>query len=152
MDKRAKIFIGIIVVLVLGVIATAVIRSGSTASTGPGEYDQFATCLADQGAMFYGTFWCKFCGEQKKMFGSSQKLIPYTECSTADGRAQNQVCTEKEIKSYPTWEFADGSRLTGVVSFEQLAEKTSCALPGEGIEVTEDTVGDESIEPSELLE
>lgn len=150
---------GVIGVLVLGVIATAVIRSSGPSSTGPGEYDQFATCLADQGAVFYGTFWCKFCNEQKKMFGSSQKLLPYTECSTADGQSQNQTCIEKEIKSYPTWEFADGSRLTGVIPFEQLAEKTSCPLPGTTVteeipEVAENETDaiNESIEPSQLPE
>ena len=63
------------------------------------------------------------------MISSSQKLLPNEECSTADGRSQLQSCKDKNIANYPTWEFTDGSRLTGVVPFEQLAEKTSCILP-----------------------
>ena len=65
------------------------------------------------------------------MFGSSVKLLPYEECSTLDGKGQLPICQEKNIASYPTWEFADGTRLTGEVAFNQLAEKTSCALPVE---------------------
>ncbi|KKR67391.1 MAG: Vitamin K epoxide reductase, partial [Parcubacteria group bacterium GW2011_GWF1_40_6] len=101
----------------------------STVPVGPGKYDAFATCLKDEGAVFYGAFWCTHCQATKKMFGASQKLLPYVECSTADGRGQVQMCADKKIMSYPTWEFADGSRLEGEVTFEQLALKTSCQLP-----------------------
>ena len=129
MEKNAKIFVGVIVVLILGVIVTAVVRGNSTASTDPGVYDEFATCLKDKGAVFYGAFWCPHCQAQKKLFGSSQKLLPYVECSTADGRGQLPACIEKDVKSYPTWEFADGSRIDGEIPLAQLAEKTSCVLP-----------------------
>ena len=70
-----------------------------------------------------------FCQAQKKLFGSSVKLLPYAECSTPDANAQTQICIDKKIASYPTWEFADGSRLTGEIPLAQLAEKTSCVLP-----------------------
>lgn len=130
MDNKVKIFIGVIAVLILGVGATAAIRKGGNAAGGPGAYDAFATCLKDQGAVFYGAFWCPHCQAQKKLFGSSQKLLPYVECSTADGRGQLPVCIEKNVSSYPTWEFKDGSRLNGEISLAQLAEKTSCVLPG----------------------
>ena len=95
----------------------------------PGKLDGFAQCLKDEGAIFYGAFWCPHCQKQKTMFGKSQKLLPYIECSTPDGRSQLPVCTEKKVESYPTWEFMDGTRLTGEIPLETLAEKTSCALP-----------------------
>ncbi|KKR43100.1 MAG: Vitamin K epoxide reductase [Candidatus Nomurabacteria bacterium GW2011_GWF2_40_12] len=129
MDKNIKIFVSIIILLVLGTITTVVMRMDSTVPVGPGKYDAFATCLKDEGAVFYGAFWCTHCQATKKMFGASQKLLPYVECSTADGRGQVQMCADKKIMSYPTWEFADGSRLEGEVTFEQLALKTSCQLP-----------------------
>jgi len=132
MDTNVKIFLGVIGLLILGVVGTVVLRSGSVAPTSPGQYDQFATCLKDKGAVFYGAFWCPHCQAQKKMFGTSQKLLPYVECSTPDGNAQTQVCIDKKIATYPTWEFADGSRLSGEIPFEQLAEKTACTLPGGG--------------------
>jgi thiol-disulfide isomerase/thioredoxin len=126
--KNIKIFIIIIIILVLGLTATVLLR-GNAAPAGPGKYDEFAQCLTDKGAVFYGAFWCPHCQAQKKLFGSSAKLLPYVECSTPDGNAVTQTCVDKEIKSYPTWEFADMSRLTGEIPLSQLAEKTACVLP-----------------------
>ncbi len=91
-------------------------------------YDSFAQCITDAGAKFYGTFWCSHCKAQKELFKNSKKL-PYTECSTPNGQAQLPVCLDAGIEGYPTWVFADGSRLSGEQSFEKLAEKTSCPVP-----------------------
>ena len=124
---KIKIFFTIIAVLVLGTIITVVSRNSTP--TIPGKYDEFATCIKDKGAVFYGAFWCSHCNATKAMFGTSKDLLPYVECSTKDLKGQLQVCKDKGIMGYPTWEFADGSRLTGEVSFESLAEKTSCVLP-----------------------
>lgn len=101
----------------------------SYADTKPGPLDQFAVCLQDKGAKFYGAFWCPHCANQKKLFGSSKRLLPYEECSTADGQGQLQVCIDKKIETYPTWIFADESRLTGEIKLATLAEKTGCLLP-----------------------
>ena len=128
--SNVKIFLLVIGILVLGVVSTVLIRSNQP-PPGPGEYDSFAQCLGDKGAVFYGAFWCPHCQAQKKMFGSTVKLLPYVECSTADGKGQTQICIDKEVKSYPTWEFADGSRLTGKIALAELAEKTSCELPAQ---------------------
>ena len=128
MEKNAKIFLTVIGVLVLGVISTVLIRGDAT-PPGPGKYDAFAQCLGDKGAVFYGAFWCSHCQAQKKMFGSSQKLLPYVECSTPNGQGQNKECIDKKVSSYPTWEFADGSRLNGEIPLATLAEKTACELP-----------------------
>ncbi|MBI4120851.1 MAG: hypothetical protein HY457_01165 [Parcubacteria group bacterium] len=95
----------------------------------PGQLDTFAQCLQSKGVMFYGAFWCPHCQNQKAMFGKSSKLLPYTECSTPDGRSQLQVCKDKNITSYPTWEFADGTRENGEVPLQTLSQKTGCQLP-----------------------
>lgn len=95
----------------------------------PGKLDAFATCIKDSGATFYGAFWCPHCQATKALFGSSAKLLPYVECSTPDGRSQNQLCNDAKIEQYPTWEFADGTRLMGEQTLEALATKTSCTLP-----------------------
>lgn len=97
----------------------------------PGKLDTFAQCLKDKGAVFYGAFWCPHCQNQKAMFGKSAKLLPYVECSTTNGKSQLEICNEKDIKGYPTWIFADESRLDGEVPLEKLAEKTGCELPAE---------------------
>lgn len=98
-------------------------------SVTPGQYDEFAQCLGEKDTTFYGAFWCPHCQEQEDLFGKSEKYLPYVECSTPNGQGQLQVCVDAGIGSYPTWEFADGSRLNGVVSLEVLAEKTGCELP-----------------------
>jgi len=91
--------------------------------------ENFAKCLTDNGAKFYGTFWCSHCKNQKEMFGQAAQYLPYIECSTEDSQGQLDVCKDNNITGYPTWEFADGSRESGEVSLEKLAEKTSCQLP-----------------------
>ncbi len=122
-QKNAIIFIVIAVVLVVGYIYL------NKEQRAPGQLDSFAQCLKDKGAIFYGAFWCPHCQNEKGFFGSSARLLPYVECSTPDGNAQLPVCIQKKIQSYPTWEFSDGTRETGEVSLETLAEKTGCVLP-----------------------
>lgn len=95
----------------------------------PGKYDGLAQCLSEKGAVFYGAFWCPHCQEQKRLFGNSAELLPYVECSNPDGQSQTQQCLDKQIIQYPTWEFADGSRLTGEQQPATLAEKAGCELP-----------------------
>ncbi|MBI2612457.1 hypothetical protein HYW59_01430 [Candidatus Kaiserbacteria bacterium] len=115
--------------IVVVILIVAALGAALFLKTGPSNLDSFAQCLKDKGAIFYGAFWCPHCQNTKRMFGSSEKLLPYVECSTPDGKAQLQACIDKEIKSYPTWEFADGSRLTGERTLQELADKTGCALP-----------------------
>lgn len=119
--------------IIIALVILAAVGSGAyyfyTQSQVPSQYDAFAKCLNDKGAVFYGAFWCPHCQNQKAMFGKSQKLLPYVECSTADGKAQTQICKDKNIIGYPTWEFADGSRESGEVSLQVLSQKTSCPLP-----------------------
>jgi len=100
-----------------------------TTNSKPGKLDEFARCLKDKGAVFYGAFWCPHCQNQKTMFGKSAKLLPYVECSTPDGRGQLAVCQDKKVEGYPTWEFVDGSKESGEVSLNRLSEKTGCPLP-----------------------
>lgn len=116
-------------ILILVVLIGAPMAYWAWYMTQPGKYDTFATCLKDQGALFYGAFWCPHCQQQKAMFGKSEKLLPYVECSQPSGQGQLQVCVDADIKSYPTWVFADGARLDGTQSLETLAQRTSCELP-----------------------
>ena len=115
--------------LAIGILIVAGIGIWIYSQSQPGQYDAFAKCLKDQGAVFYGAFWCPHCQKQKAMFGKSARLLPYVECSTRDGRNKLGVCVEKDIEGYPTWEFADGSRLVGEVALSKLSEKTGCPLP-----------------------
>ncbi|RJQ22103.1 hypothetical protein C4580_01360 [Candidatus Woesearchaeota archaeon] len=93
------------------------------------KLDPFAQCVTDSGATFYGAFWCPHCANQKQLFGSSIKNIDYVECSLPDRSGQTAVCNSMNITNYPTWVFADGSRVTGTQQLATLAQKTGCQLP-----------------------
>ncbi len=119
------VLLGIAVIVVL-----IFVRNNSESSTAAAvtPYDGFAQCIADAGAKFYGAYWCPHCQDQKKLFKNSKKL-PYVECSTANQQAQTQVCIDAKVTGYPTWDFADGTRMDGQQTLEALAEKTNCVLP-----------------------
>jgi thiol-disulfide isomerase/thioredoxin len=121
--KPMHFFIILVLVIVGGIVGTRIWSANQ-----PGQYDAFAQCIADAGATFFGAFWCPHCQEQKRMFGNSERLLPYVECSTPDGQNQTQICIDEGIRTYPTWEFADGSRMEGVTELAELAEKTGCEL------------------------
>ena len=91
--------------------------------------DEFAQCLGSKGAVFYGAFWCPHCQNQKKLFGNSESLLPYVECSLPDRSGQTSICQEKKIDGYPTWIFADGVRISSEITLNILVQKTGCQLP-----------------------
>lgn len=112
--------------MIFGIGALIVLALFSINAFTPGNKDALAQCINDAGAKFYGAFWCSHCQAQKQAFGKSERLLPYIECSTADGQGQLEVCREAGVKSYPTWVFADGEQLTGDTPLATLAEKTGC--------------------------
>jgi uncharacterized membrane protein/glutaredoxin len=100
----------------------------------PGPEDPWVRSLAEHltknNAKFYGASWCPHCNEQKNLFGSSVKRIPYVECSPGGPRApQAQDCKDKNIQSYPTW-IINGQRLTGVQSLDALAQLSNFQYQG----------------------
>jgi len=123
--QQKKIMIWGIIIVILSIAIYSIVSYNQK----PGKLDSFAKCLKEKKATFYGTFWCPYCNDQKKMFGKSAKYLPYVECSTANGNNQLPVCSNQNIEGYPTWIFADGSRQSGKIGLKELAEKTNCELP-----------------------
>jgi len=115
---------GLAVVALVALIATNKIQSSV-----PSQYDGLAQCLADKGVKMYGAWWCPHCKDQKALFGSAFKKVSYVECSPGQTKSMSQECTDAGIKGYPTWVFADDSRLSGLQTFETLADKSGCELP-----------------------
>jgi hypothetical protein len=113
-------------ILIVSLLILAGCGTGKSAST---ELQSFAKCISDSGATMFGAYWCPHCQNQKKEFGGAWDQINYVECSLPGGQAQTEICVQAKIESYPTWEFSDGSRTTGEMSFGQLAAKTGCKLP-----------------------
>ncbi len=121
--------VGFIVVIVLLLGGMVYLNYRSQNADVGADLSGFAQCLVDKKVTFFGAFWCPHCQASKKMFGAARTKLPYVECSTADGNGQLQVCKDKNIQQYPTWEFADGSRLTGERTLEELSLKSECPLP-----------------------
>jgi len=71
------------------------------------NYANLTSCLQKNQALMFGASWCPHCSSQKKMFGKSVKDMPYFECAVGDGQAKE--CSERDIASYPTWQFPDAT-------------------------------------------
>ncbi len=110
----------IVVIVLIGFVATK--------ETAPSIHDDFAQCLTDNGTKMFGAWWCPHCTNQKELFGKSFDKVNYTECSSPGSQQMNKICQDAGIEGYPTWEFADGSRLSGERSLEELGEKSGCAV------------------------
>jgi len=115
---KNKSLIICLVILVITIIVTLLIFLPKK----PGEHDEFAQCLTDAGLKMYGTDWCQYCKEQKKLFGKSFKLVDYINCDK-----NKETCLIEGVTRYPNWKINRTSYL-GVQSFETLSELTGCNL------------------------
>lgn len=82
---------------------------------------KIASCLKDKWAIFYWTTRCSHCNRQKEMFWDATSLLPFIDCDK-----ESEICTKAEIKWYPTWVFADGTRIEWAQEITTLSEKTWC--------------------------
>jgi glutaredoxin len=82
---------------------------------------QLAEHLTTQNVKMYGAYWCPHCSDQKQMFGDAVNVIPYVECDPTGDNAQPQLCRDKNIQGYPTWEI-NGQLYPGTQSLEELAK------------------------------
>ena len=121
-SKPAIIGLSLATILIVGTVLYIFLWSG------PGKYDSFATCIKESGTKMYGTYWCPHCKSQKKLFGKSFQFIPYIECSLPNAAGQTEACKIAGIQSYPTWEFAEGKRVEGALTLNQLSSYTNCTI------------------------
>ncbi|MBD2112215.1 MULTISPECIES: glutaredoxin family protein [Cyanophyceae] len=89
---------------------------------------QLAQHLADTGSVMYGTYWCPHCADQKAMFGEAADRVPYVECAADGDNPQPELCEQKGIQGYPTWEI-DGQLSPGVKSLDDLADLSGFLPP-----------------------
>ena len=74
----------------------------------------------------YGTNRCSHCQNQKELFGyEAFSKINFVDCDK-----QKNVCALEGVQGYPTWKFANGSRLEGEQTFEALAQAAGCSVDG----------------------
>ncbi|MEK6834737.1 MAG: hypothetical protein AABX61_00555 [Nanoarchaeota archaeon] len=125
-EKSKKLRKKVIFYLIISIIIIGIAYFGISSSLKPGQYDDFAKCLTEKGTLFYGSFQCSHCIEQKKLFGNSIKYIAYVECGPLGG-PQNQICQDAKIAGYPTWKIGNNF-IEGVQSLEDLAQESGCNL------------------------
>jgi glutaredoxin len=112
---------------VLAIIFISVVAYGINSANTPGELDEYAQCIADSGAVFYGTTWCPYCQQQKQMFGKSQKYLPYVECSGTGGRGISQQCANLGITTVPMWIYNE-TEYPGMQQLDTLSNITGCDI------------------------
>ena len=93
------------------------------------KYTEFAKCLTKEQVVMYGSFWCPHCNNMKQKFGNAIQYLNYIECDERGTDGNPELCKQKDVKYLPTFEFKDGTKLNGEITFKILSDKTGCKLP-----------------------
>lgn len=119
--KRMLIYVGILILFAAAYLAGRYYKDH--------KYDSFAKCIAGKQAKMYGLYWCPHCVDQKAMFGSAFKYVPYVECAIKGSKELAPECKVAGVKLFPSWQFGMDPPKEGVLSLDALSEKTGCSLP-----------------------
>ena len=88
------------------------------------ESIEFAKYLKDKGVVKYSAYWCPNCLNQSELFGKqAYKELNVVECARDGLNSQTQLCIDKKIKGFPTWEI-NGKLILGVLSLKELSKLT----------------------------
>ena len=88
------------------------------------ETIKLAKYLKDNGVVKYSAYWCPNCLNQSELFGKqAYRELNVVECSRDGINSQTQLCIDKGIKGFPTWEI-NGKLFLGVLSINELSELT----------------------------
>jgi cyclophilin family peptidyl-prolyl cis-trans isomerase len=102
--------------------ATATINIGAV------DLVAFANALKAAGAKLYGAGWSAETTAQKELFEDGGQFLDFVEVTNSD-RTPNSTATQNNITTYPTWIFADGTRLEGVQTLQALSDHTGISIP-----------------------
>ena len=85
---------------------------------------ELAKYLKVKGVVKYSAYWCSNCLNQSELFGKqAYKELNVVECARDGKNSQTQLCIDKEIKGFPTWEI-NGKLILGVLSLKELSKLT----------------------------
>ena len=86
------------------------------------ESIELAKYLNDKGVVKYSAYWCPNCLNQSELFGKqAYKELNVVECARDGKNSQTQLCIDKKIKGFPTWEI-NGKLILGVLSLKELSK------------------------------
>jgi len=79
------------------------------------ESIELAKYLNDNGVVKYSAYWCPNCLHQSELFGKqAYRELNVVECARDGINSQTQLCIDKKIKGFPTWEI-NGKLRPGIV-------------------------------------
>ena len=88
------------------------------------ESIKFAKYLKDKGVVKYSAYWCPNCLNQSELFGKqAYKELNVVECARDGINSQTQLCIDKKIKGFFTWE-VNGKLILGVLTLKELSKLT----------------------------
>ena len=88
------------------------------------ETIKFAKYLKESGVIKYSAYWCPNCLNQSELFGKqAYKELNVVECANDGKNSQTQLCINKKIKGFPSWEI-NGKIILGVLTLEELSTLT----------------------------
>ena len=88
------------------------------------ETIKFAKYLKESGVIKYSAYWCPNCLYQSELFGKqAYKELNVVECANDGKNSQTQLCIDKKIKGFPSWEI-NGKIILGVLTLEELSTLT----------------------------
>ena len=83
-----------------------------------------AKFLKSNGIVKYSAYWCPNCLNQSELFGKqAYKELNVVECARDGKNSQTQLCIDKKIQGFPSWEI-NGKIILGVQTLEDLSKLT----------------------------
>ena len=81
-----------------------------------------AKYLNDKGIVKYSAYWCPNCLKQSELFGKqAYRELNVIECARDGENSQTQLCIDKKIKGFPSWEI-NGKIILGVQTLKELSK------------------------------
>ena len=88
------------------------------------ESIELAKHLKDNDVVKYSAYWCPNCLNQSELFGKqAYRELNVVECARDGINSQTQLCIDKKINGFPTWEI-NGKLILGVLSLKELSKLT----------------------------
>ena len=88
------------------------------------ESIELAKYLNNKGVVKYSAYWCPNCLNQSELFGKqAYKELNVVECARDGVNSKTQLCIDKRITGFPTWEI-NGKLILGLLSLKELSKLT----------------------------
>ena len=86
------------------------------------ESIELAKYLKNNGVVIYSAYWCPNCLNQSELFGKqAYKELNVVECARDGKNSQTQLCIDKKIQGFPSWEI-NGKIILGLQTLNDLSK------------------------------